>query len=126
MVRRATERAARETMPKPKPKRGGFGPNTQASHSSFPSLQPTPGFQSTRLLSPILRFRLARLSVVPEQNGAASGNMYAINGKIMGNLYPWEAQLGDRVRWYVGGFGSEQDLHTGEGAWADRVGRAAL
>lgn len=41
-----------------------------------------------------------------------SGERYAINGYIYGNLHGLDMNEGERVRWYLFGLGSEQDLHT--------------
>jgi FtsP/CotA-like multicopper oxidase with cupredoxin domain len=41
-----------------------------------------------------------------------SNLMHTINGFVYGNLPMMEMQRGERVRWYVLGFGNEVDLHT--------------
>jgi FtsP/CotA-like multicopper oxidase with cupredoxin domain len=41
-----------------------------------------------------------------------AGERYAINGRIYGNLPGLEMNVGERVRWYLLGLGSESDLHT--------------
>lgn len=41
-----------------------------------------------------------------------TGNRYAINGYIFGNLPGLELNEGERVRWYLFALGSEQDFHT--------------
>jgi hypothetical protein len=41
-----------------------------------------------------------------------SGQRHAINGYIYGNLPGLEMNQGERVRWYLFGLGSENDLHT--------------
>jgi hypothetical protein len=46
------------------------------------------------------------------QRAKAAGARYAINGYIYGNLPGLEINEGERVRWYLFGLGSEQDLHT--------------
>jgi uncharacterized cupredoxin-like copper-binding protein len=40
------------------------------------------------------------------------GQRFAINGSIYGNLHGLDMNEGERVRWYLFGLGSEQDLHT--------------
>ncbi len=40
------------------------------------------------------------------------GQRYAINGRVFGNLHGFEANEGERVRWYLFGLGSENDFHT--------------
>jgi len=40
------------------------------------------------------------------------GERYAMNGYIYGNLHGLDMNEGERVRWYLFGLGSEQDLHT--------------
>ncbi len=41
-----------------------------------------------------------------------AGQRHAINGYIYGNLPGLEVNEGERVRWYLFGLGSENDLHT--------------
>jgi FtsP/CotA-like multicopper oxidase with cupredoxin domain len=43
---------------------------------------------------------------------AESNLMHAINGYVFGNLPGLMMKLGERVRWYVLGMGTEVDLHT--------------
>jgi manganese oxidase len=38
--------------------------------------------------------------------------MHTINGYVYGNGPGFEATLGERVRWYLMGLGTEVDLHT--------------
>jgi FtsP/CotA-like multicopper oxidase with cupredoxin domain len=40
------------------------------------------------------------------------GSRYTINGRIFGNLPGLEMNEGERVRWYLFGLGSENDMHT--------------
>lgn len=40
------------------------------------------------------------------------GSRYAINGRVFGNLPPFEMNEGERTRWYLFALGSEQDFHT--------------
>jgi hypothetical protein len=44
--------------------------------------------------------------------GKEAGQRHAINGYIYGNLPGLEMNEGERVRWYLFGLGSENDLHT--------------
>jgi manganese oxidase len=44
--------------------------------------------------------------------GKEAGQRHAINGYIYGNLPGLEMNQGERVRWYLFGLGSENDLHT--------------
>jgi hypothetical protein len=46
------------------------------------------------------------------QNLKETGERYAINGYIYGNLRGLDMNEGERVRWYLFGLGSEQDQHT--------------
>ncbi|HXI31460.1 MAG TPA: multicopper oxidase domain-containing protein [Vicinamibacterales bacterium] len=46
------------------------------------------------------------------QQQLEQGRRYAINGYIFGNLPGLEVNEGERVRWYLFGLGSEQDVHT--------------
>ncbi|KAK6174304.1 hypothetical protein SNE40_017612 [Patella caerulea] len=41
-----------------------------------------------------------------------SNRMHSINGYMLGNLPPFQACVGDRVVWYVVGFGGERDVHS--------------
>jgi manganese oxidase len=41
-----------------------------------------------------------------------SNLMHSINGYVFGNMPLMKMEKGDKVRWYVMGMGSEQDLHT--------------
>jgi FtsP/CotA-like multicopper oxidase with cupredoxin domain len=51
------------------------------------------------------------MMIFDEAKGAEHGQMHSINGALFGNL-PFEARLGERVRWYLLGMGNEKDLHT--------------
>ena len=46
------------------------------------------------------------------QHIKAQGERYAINGYTFGNLPGLDMNEGERVRWYLFGMGSEEDLHT--------------
>ncbi len=46
------------------------------------------------------------------QQQIEQGARYAINGYIFGNLPGLQMNEGERVRWYLFGLGSEQDIHT--------------
>lgn len=62
-----------------------------------------------------LRDNLKRLPkrVDPQDEGFQESNlMHAINGFVYGNLPGLTVRLGERVRWYVMGMGTEVDLHT--------------
>ncbi len=52
-------------------------------------------------------------SVDPDDEEFGESNlMHSINGYVYGNLPDLHMHLGDRVRWYVMGMGTEVDLHT--------------
>jgi manganese oxidase len=52
-------------------------------------------------------------AVDPEDEGFVESNlMHAINGFVYGNLPGLEMRVGERVRWYAVGMGTEVDLHT--------------
>jgi len=52
-------------------------------------------------------------SVDPDDEDFQESNlMHSINGYVYGNLPGLTARLGERVRWYVMGMGTEVDLHT--------------
>ena len=63
-------------------------------------------------------------SVDPEDEEFIESNlMHSINGFVFGNLPGLEMKLGERVRWYELGMGTEVDLHTphwhgNTGTWA--------
>jgi FtsP/CotA-like multicopper oxidase with cupredoxin domain len=63
-------------------------------------------------------------SVKPEDEAFEESNlMHSINGFVYGNLPGLEMELGERVRWYLLGMGTEVDLHTphwhgNTGTWA--------
>ena len=63
-------------------------------------------------------------SVKREDEGFIESNlMHSINGFVYGNLPGLEVNLGERVRWYLLGIGTEVDLHTphwhgNTGTWA--------
>jgi len=46
------------------------------------------------------------------QQQIEQGRRYGINGYIFGNLPGLEVNQGERVRWYLFGLGSEEDVHT--------------
>lgn len=47
-----------------------------------------------------------------ELRGRDAGQFHSINGYIFGNLPGLVMKQGDKVRWYLLGMGSEQDLHS--------------
>jgi manganese oxidase len=47
-----------------------------------------------------------------ELRGKPSGQFHSINGYIFGNIPGLVMKQGEKVRWYLLGMGSEQDLHT--------------
>jgi hypothetical protein len=47
-----------------------------------------------------------------EQQAVEDGQRYTINGLVFGNLRGLEMNAGEKVRWYLFGLGSENDLHT--------------
>ncbi len=49
---------------------------------------------------------------VEERERREEGSRHAINGYVFGNLPGMEMNQGERVRWYLIGLGSEEDLHT--------------
>ncbi|MCC6312377.1 MAG: multicopper oxidase domain-containing protein [Thermomicrobiales bacterium] len=52
-------------------------------------------------------------SVDPDDEDFVESNlMHGINGFVFGNLPGLEMRLGERVRWYAVGMGTEVDLHT--------------
>jgi FtsP/CotA-like multicopper oxidase with cupredoxin domain len=63
-------------------------------------------------------------SVKPDDEGFVESNlMHSINGYVYGNLPGLEMSVGERVRWYMLGMGTEVDLHTphwhgNTGTWA--------
>jgi manganese oxidase len=62
-------------------------------------------------------------SVKPDDDFVESNLMHSINGYVYGNLPGLEAGVGERVRWYMLGMGTEVDLHTphwhgNTGIWA--------
>lgn len=51
--------------------------------------------------------------VDPEDEAFGESNlMHSINGYVYGNLPGLDMKVGDRVRWYMMGMGTEVDLHT--------------
>jgi hypothetical protein len=55
---------------------------------------------------------VALFMMFDELKGKTSGQFHSINGYIFGNLPGLVMKDGERVRWYLLGMGSEQDLHT--------------
>ena len=52
-------------------------------------------------------------SVDPDDEGFIESNlMHSINGFVFGNLPGLDMSVGERVRWYELGMGTEVDLHT--------------
>ncbi len=52
-------------------------------------------------------------SVNPDDEGFIESNlMHSINGYVYGNLPGLDMKIGERVRWYMLGMGTEVDLHT--------------
>src|SRR4051812_11779137 len=49
---------------------------------------------------------------VDDDNFIESNLMHSVNGYVFGNLPGLTMHVGDRVRWYVMGMGTEVDLHT--------------
>ena len=43
-----------------------------------------------------------------------SNLMHSINGRIYGNIGPFEVCQGDRIAWHISALGSEPDMHTSE------------
>lgn len=50
-----------------------------------------------------------------KQNGAfvKSNKMYAINGRVFGNLEGLDMCLGDKISWHLFGIGTDYDIHAG-------------
>ena len=68
---------------------------------------------STYLASNIKEFAGKPSSVNPDDDGFIESNkMHSINGYSYGNLPGLTMRVGQRVRWYVIGQGTEVDLHT--------------
>jgi manganese oxidase len=55
---------------------------------------------------------IASFMIFDELSGKPSGQFYAINGFIFGNLPGLTMNLGEKVRWYLLGMGNEIDVHT--------------
>jgi hypothetical protein len=55
---------------------------------------------------------VALFMMFDELRGKDSGQFHSINGYIYGNLPGLIMKDGEKVRWYLLGMGSEQDLHT--------------
>jgi manganese oxidase len=55
---------------------------------------------------------VALFMMFDELRGRDSGQFHSINGFIFGNLPGFVMKQGQKVRWYLLGAGSEQDLHT--------------
>jgi hypothetical protein len=55
---------------------------------------------------------VALFMMFDELKGKNAGQFHSINGYIFGNLPGLVMKQGERVRWYLLGMGSEQDLHT--------------
>jgi Multicopper oxidase len=55
---------------------------------------------------------VALFMMFDELRGKDSGQFHSINGFIFGNLPGFAMKQGQKVRWYLLGAGSEQDLHT--------------
>ena len=51
-------------------------------------------------------------SVIQDDDFEESNLMHAINGYVFGDLKGLDTNMGDRVRWYVVGMGTEIDVHT--------------
>lgn len=69
--------------------------------------------QSAYLEQNIQRFAGDPASVDPEDDGFIESNlMHSINGYVYGNLPGLTMRVGQRVRWYLMGMGTEVDLHT--------------
>lgn len=43
-----------------------------------------------------------------------SNKMYAINGRVFGNLKGLDMCLGDKISWHLFGIGSDYDVHAGK------------
>jgi hypothetical protein len=55
---------------------------------------------------------IALFMMFDELKGKDTGQFHSINGFIFGNLPGLVMKSGERVRWYLLGMGSEQDVHT--------------
>jgi manganese oxidase len=55
---------------------------------------------------------VAMFMMFDELKGKPTGQFHSINGYIFGNLPGLVMKQGQKVRWYLLGMGSEQDLHT--------------
>ncbi len=55
---------------------------------------------------------VALFMMFDELRGKQAGQFHSINGYIYGNLPGLVMKQGERVRWYLLGMGSEQDLHS--------------
>jgi hypothetical protein len=55
---------------------------------------------------------VAMFMMFDELKGKNAGQFHSINGYIFGNLPGLVMKQGEKVRWYLLGMGSEQDLHT--------------
>lgn len=42
-----------------------------------------------------------------------SNKMYAINGRVFGNLEGLDMCLGDKISWHLFGIGTDNDVHAG-------------
>lgn len=42
-----------------------------------------------------------------------SNKMYAINGRVFGNLEGLDMCLGDKISWHLFGIGTDYDIHAG-------------
>jgi FtsP/CotA-like multicopper oxidase with cupredoxin domain len=61
----------------------------------------------------IRRYTGKPASVNVDDDGFIESNlMHSVNGYVFGNLPGLTMHVGDRVRWYVMGMGTEVDLHT--------------
>src|SRR5690242_12240150 len=69
-------------------------------------------------LSPYIRANVKRFAEKPypknldDDEFVESNLMHSINGYVFGNQPGLTMHVGDRVRWYVMGMGTEVDLHT--------------
>jgi hypothetical protein len=55
---------------------------------------------------------VALFMMFDELKGKSAGQFHSINGYIFGNLPGLVMKKGEKVRWYLLGMGSEQDIHT--------------
>ncbi len=55
---------------------------------------------------------VALFMMFDELKGKGSGQFHSINGYIFGNLPGFVMKKDEKVRWYLLGMGSEQDIHT--------------